>query len=373
MAFRLLLVPLLAVVVAATGHAQGSKVGFRDDHVILVGGKLFFPIGLYYCAEEFEDPTDKLLRELRDYGFSTLGYYRWGQPGWQKELERTDRAGLKVWIRGYNGLAIESPAIEKAVIEQVRQTRSSTALLFWEFQDEPILNKVPVEASRKGYELVKREDPHHPLLVVEWPGAVERMHLWKGIGDIFATDLYPIPRERKYGRLPNHDITQMRDYIAAIRKAHGDRPILLVLQAWAWEPLKDGEKGYPTPRESRFMAYQSVIHGAWDPLLRPVPLHQAQLGVRSLLGGERPAGAEGRVREVLAAQPPILGPVPRVLPGAIPGDENLCPARGAGRQVHRRQPGYRACHPAIRRRPVPDCGEPEPKRSASNVSVTCRG
>src|SRR5439155_10713352 len=97
--------------------------------------------------------------------------------------------------------------------------------------------------------------------VVEWPGAVERMHLWKGIGDIFATDLYPIPRTRKYGPLPNHDITQMRDYIAAIRKAHRDRPVLLVLQAWAWDPLADGEKGYPTPQESRFMAYQAAIHG----------------------------------------------------------------------------------------------------------------
>src|SRR5262249_21367767 len=31
---------------------------------------------------------------------------------------------------------------------------------------------------------------------------------------------------------------------------------------WAWEPLKDGEAGYPTPQESRFMAYQAVIHGA---------------------------------------------------------------------------------------------------------------
>jgi hypothetical protein len=110
--------------------------------------------------------------------------------------------------------------------------------------------------------LVKREDPHHPMLVVEWPGAVNRFHLWKGIGDIFATDLYPIPRSRGYGRLPNHDITQMRDYLEALKQAHGDRPRMLVLQAWNWEPLNYGQSGYPTPAESRFMAYQAVIHGA---------------------------------------------------------------------------------------------------------------
>ena len=177
-------------------------------------------------------------------------------------MDRVHQAGLKVWIRGHNGFAIDSPEIEKAALDQVRQTRDHAALLFWEFQDEPLLNKVSIEGSRKGYQLVKREDPHHPMLVVEWPGAASRFQLWKGIGDIFATDLYPIPRERKYGPLPNHDVTQMRDYLEALRKAHGDRPLLLVLQAWAWEPLKDGEHGYPTPQESRFMAYQAVIHGA---------------------------------------------------------------------------------------------------------------
>src|SRR5437899_431871 len=83
---------------------------------------------------------------------------------------------------------------------------------------EPIYNKVSIDGSRKGYRLVKREDPHHPMLVVEWPGAADRFGLWKGIGDIFATDLYPIPREKRYGLLPNHDITQMRDYIAALKK-----------------------------------------------------------------------------------------------------------------------------------------------------------
>jgi hypothetical protein len=242
--------------------AQENRLGFRDDHTVLVGKQPFFPIGLYYCGEEFDDTTGKLLRELRDYGFNTLGYYRYGTPAWKTELELAHKLGLKVWVRGHNGFSIDSPEIEKAAIEQIRQLRHHPALLFWEFQDEPLYNKVSVDNSRKGHRLVKREDPDHPLLTVEWPGVPERFSEWKGIGDIFGTDLYPIPRERAYGKLPNHDITQMRDYLEALRKAHGDRPLLLVLQGWAWDPLKDGEKGYPTVTESRFMAYQSVIHGA---------------------------------------------------------------------------------------------------------------
>lgn len=260
--FRQLLLLAAFLGLPGAGHSQEETVSFRGDHTVLVSGKPFFPIGLYYCTEEFEDATGKLLKELADYGFNTLGYYRWGTPGWKAELDRVHRLGLKVWVRGHDGFAIGSPAAEKAALDQVRQLRRHPALLFWEFQDEPIYNKVSIEDSRKGHRLVKREDPDHPLLTVEWPGAPDRFALWKGIGDIFGTDLYSIPRERRYGGLPNHDITQMRDYLETLRKAHGDRPLMLVLQAWAWDPLKDGVKGYPTPYESRFMAYQSVVHGA---------------------------------------------------------------------------------------------------------------
>jgi len=253
---------ILALVTCGGTSAQGTKVTFRGDHTVLAGEKPFFPIGLYYCGEEFEDETGRLFKDLRGYGFNTLGYYRYGTPNWKKELDRAHAAGFRVWVRGDSGFDLDVPGAEKRAIEQVRALRGHPALLFWEFQDEPILNKVSVEGSRKGYQLVKKEDPNHPLLVVEWPGAADRFQLWRGIGDIFGTDLYPIPRKRMYGRLPNHDITQMRDYIAALRKAHGDKPVMLVLQAWAWEPLNDGEKGYPTVLESRFMAYQAVIHGA---------------------------------------------------------------------------------------------------------------
>jgi hypothetical protein len=253
---------VLLVLIPRLLPAQEHSVSFRDDHTVLAGKQPYFPIGLYYCGEEFENTSGKLLKELRDYGFNTLGYYRFGTPAWKTELDLAHKLGLKVWVRGHNGFAIDSPEIEKAAIDQIRQLRQHPALLFWEFQDEPIYNKVSIENSRKGHRLVKREDPDHPLLTIEWPGVPERFGEWKGIGDIFGTDLYPIPRERAYGKLPNHDITQIRDYIEALRKGHGDKPILMVLQGWAWDALKDGTQGYPTVTESRFMAYQAVIHGS---------------------------------------------------------------------------------------------------------------
>src|SRR5436190_20832747 len=103
---------------AAPALAAGTKVTFRDDHTVLVDGRPFFPIGLYYCSEEFADPTGNLLKRLKEYGFNTLGYYRWGTPDWQKEMDQAHAAGFKVWIRGHNGFAIDSPDSEKAAREQ---------------------------------------------------------------------------------------------------------------------------------------------------------------------------------------------------------------------------------------------------------------
>ncbi|MGE0607019.1 MAG: hypothetical protein AB7O62_07990 [Pirellulales bacterium] len=258
--FLILFAFLLSAAPCLADPPQG--VTFRDDQTILVRGEPFFPIGLYYCQEELDDPTGQGMKELREAGFNTMGYYRWNSPDWKQELDLAHDNGLMVWYRGVDGFAITDDAGEGRVVEQLRTYRDHPSLLMWEFQDEPILNQVPVDQARRGQALVRREDPHHPILVCHWPGAADRFESWKDLGDIVMTDLYPIPREKGYGRLPNKDITQMRDYLERLREAHGDKPRMLVLQAWSWDPLKYGERGYPTVAESRFMAYQAVLHGA---------------------------------------------------------------------------------------------------------------
>jgi hypothetical protein len=208
---------------------MAQKVSFRGDHTVLVDGKPFFPIGLYYCYEEFEDHSGKLLQDLRDYGFNTAGYYRWGQPAWQKELELADKAGLKVWIRGINGLAVDSDATEKSLRDQVQQVKTQPALLFWEFQDEPLLNKVPIAEAMRGQEVVKKLDPDHPLLVVEWPGAVSRFKEWnsgrhlchRSLSDSAQARLWPPaqPRHHADARLSRRHPRSARRSAGGARRA----------------------------------------------------------------------------------------------------------------------------------------------------------
>jgi hypothetical protein len=253
---------LIALAAIAGVALAASRTGFRSDHILLVNGRPFFPIGLYYAHEEFEDTTGKQLEELKALGFNTLGYYRWSASRGHEELDRANRLGLKVWVRGNNGFSVDSPEIEKGIRRQILDLRNHPALLFWEYQDEPAHNKVSLLNSLKGQAILKALDRRHPGLIVECPEAAMWLPLWKGIGDVYAFDLYPIPMEVRYGSLPDHDITQIGDYMDLIRKTRGDGPMLAVLQAWSWDPLRYGQEGYPTPHQSRFMAYQAVIHGA---------------------------------------------------------------------------------------------------------------
>jgi hypothetical protein len=255
-------VRVIALLAFASVALAESRVSFRSDQTVLVSGRPLFPIGIYYTNEEFEDSTGKGLEELRALGFNTLGYYRWGASHWQEELDRANKLGLKVWVRGINGFSADSPEIENRIRQQILELRNHPALLLWEYEDEPANNRVSVLNSLKGQAILKKLDPHHPALIVECPEATVWLPLWKGVGDVYAFDLYPIPAEFKYGSLPNHDITQIGDYMDLIRRTRGDSPMLAVLQAWSWDPLIYGQEGYPTPHQSRFMAYQAVIHGA---------------------------------------------------------------------------------------------------------------
>lgn len=77
--------------------------------------------------------------------------------------------------------------------------------------------------------------------------------------DITGCDLYPV----KYDNQPVHKIGAATDRWRLVGR---DKPVWMVLQAFSWHELGDyyGHKQarYPTFDESRFMAYDALVHGA---------------------------------------------------------------------------------------------------------------
>ncbi len=95
---------------------------------------------------------------------------------------------------------------------------------------------------------------------------------------LWATDIYPVipPGIREsyalwpdgqQGDLLNTYLSQVGQYAAKMRAvAGGKRAVFMVLQAFAWENLREKDRDpkmvlYPTRHQMRFMAWQSVVSG----------------------------------------------------------------------------------------------------------------
>lgn len=112
--------------------------------------------------------------------------------------------------------------------------------------------------------------------------------------DIVACDIYPvIPHGIKpmfalfpdgmQGDLSNTTISQVGEYVDKMRQVTGpNRPFFMVLQGFSWEMLrKESERDstkilFPTLFQTRFMAYNAIIHGAngiiyWGTSYTPQP------------------------------------------------------------------------------------------------------
>jgi len=234
-------------VASAAPLAGSTRVTFRDDLTFLVDGEPFFPLGLYYASEEIADVSGRALAELRQAGFNYVFYH--GPPK-MDELDRIAQAGLRVHYRppgALHGLHDDLSAVIAAV-------RDHPALLLWEMDDEPEYNKIDLEKTRQGCAILKRHDPDHPILAVHWartrPADLRR---WGELCDVNGFNKYPVGRTSLgvMGRLTE-------EWQAAVP----GKPVLAVLQAFAWDPLRDGRAGFPTAAQGRFMAYQTVIAGA---------------------------------------------------------------------------------------------------------------
>lgn len=265
--FPLCVLCVLCASIPSSAHAK--KVAVREDRILLTDGKPFFPIGLYYAEEEIAEPSGALLKDLRATGFNTVFFHATADPlGAQTkaQLDRIAAAGLRTQFRPPGQLMGEFDLIEKTVAAY----KDHPAMLFWEHGDEPLVNNVTFEQCEPGYRLMKRLDPDHPVLLVQFPDWKREAELKRfgTICDAYAFDKYPVPLDGWHYQgadIPprfTHSIAIMGELTEWWRELVPGKPVLAVLQAWNRKPHEDGPGGYPTTAQSRFMAYHSVIRGA---------------------------------------------------------------------------------------------------------------
>jgi len=126
----------------------------------------------------------------------------------------------------------------------------------------------------KGIETVRQEDPRHLIWLNHAPrNSIASMAHFNRAADMAGCDIYPVPSKRDQGHsdLVTGRLTSVGLYTDRMRAAAPGKSCVMVLQGFGWRDLdkpayekqKDTEAGRrPTDQESRYMAYESIVHGA---------------------------------------------------------------------------------------------------------------
>ena len=238
-------------------------------------GRIRFPIGFY----ELPESDDELLA-MAAAGVNIV------RCGNNDDLDRAHAADMMGWV-SLNVQAGRTDAL-KGAIDSVKD---HPALSVWEGPDEIVWTFTAYSflEERAGF---TREDWNNQIPKAVNYARREGAKITKGIRDGIQ-----LVRERDSRNLPiwineaaDSDVKYVRDYVDsiditgcdyyAVRSTGTDlqsigrlvnrwdsiglgRPVWMVLQAFSWHTIKP-ERGrlYPSFNESRFMAYNAIVHGS---------------------------------------------------------------------------------------------------------------
>ncbi len=262
-------------------------VTIRDDGLLLLDGKPFFPIGPSYVKPlpENENSLDNAYAWLKKAGFNTIcaDPIRGGRQNFKRYkayLDKIAKYGIKVYLQPGNSKGANCQDID-AILETVAEYYRHPALLAWYIGDDTVLHNTPEQMEMKT-EAIRSIDPYHPtcqadaVLPYHPPvfspvaGAddTSRYRPMVNATDIFRAELYPVRNhtEKNAKDCVPSLISSMRTIQRDIRdKAASPKSIWGIVQyfeGWNKTVEKSTWKRYPTWQELRAMTWGSAIYGA---------------------------------------------------------------------------------------------------------------
>ena len=239
--------------------AAKNRVTLRDDGMVLVGGKPFFPIGIYAVSEceANGNSIDRAFRDLQAAGFNLVHRT---SPNPMDEYERflslADKHGLKVFT-----LPVSSYKKDFYFDSLIPKTKHHDCILAWYLADDTASNTDPETVADRN-RLCKLLDKDHLTLqadAVMMGGAFVRYREYVHTTDIFLPELYPVYEKKPHGGEVAEIVANMKVIREAIDEAGAPVksvwPIIQHFDGWgAW-------KRFPTFDELRAMSWQAIIHG----------------------------------------------------------------------------------------------------------------
>ena len=130
------------------------------------------------------------------------------------------------------------------------------------------------EGITAGIQEVRRLDAHHVIWLNHAPrNSIADLRWFNRAADMAGCDIYPVPANLEVGHsdLTDMSLSSVGAYTRRMREAAPGRACAMVLQGFGWRDLREtvsehqqalGIGRRPTFSESRFMAYDALLHGA---------------------------------------------------------------------------------------------------------------
>ena len=231
------------------------KVSLRDDGIVLIGGKPFFPIGLYaVCKREFNGKDfDVAFKGLKDAGFNLAHTY--GNSYAPDFLAAAAKYDIKLWV--------EARFPDRRLIDVGRHNPS---IIAWYLGDDTSDHIMP-ELEADYDEAVKAVDPTRITVQADpilGSAGISRYADYVTATDGLMPEIYPV--RNKEGDETDRTcvavtIRDMKQFAEDVR-LHGDgKPrtcwaILQYFKGWS------GWQHFPTREQLFATTFAAVIHGA---------------------------------------------------------------------------------------------------------------
>jgi hypothetical protein len=143
----------------------------------------------------------------------------------------------------------------------------------WKMSQCPSQTDELTDAIARGCRVVKHLDPKHPIWQNHAPrNSIRSMAKYNQIIDAVGCDIDPVPFNPTSGHsdLKDTNISSVGAYTDRMREAAPGKSIWMVLQGFGWRDLSEERREDTDPRkgrrpnfsETRFMAYDAIVHGA---------------------------------------------------------------------------------------------------------------
>lgn len=221
----------------------------------------YFPVGVFQISPDRFSKADSI-------GIMVVHHYHF--EGWKNNkyptgdniealdyLDKTQEYGLKAMI-GFNTKDLINGNFE-SVINRVDTLKNHPALKYWYLADEPDINFLSVKECKQLYNIIKKRDPEHPV-VITISSHRPKLGGYEEACDIVIVDSYPI-RENYHISKINDVKNRVRNAINVCKKSSTKVKVFVAIQSFGGK-YDNVNYEYPTLAQTRYMVFSSIIEGA---------------------------------------------------------------------------------------------------------------